>query len=427
MQEIYQKVANCFKKRILEVWKSEETMRAEWEKRLSHVPFSRTDHWQAILYHMFRDCWMEAGPAVKVEPTGYDRHCVLKLLHPLLDYNIFSQILLNLQHYNGMAYQTADAQKEIQRIEKEWKKKQSTLLRPGERPLGAADTMVKIPLTQQENAFNLYLSTIRSLKIITNFTPAISFRVSPMGKTPAFADSNNVSMLGMGADKYLRVLSQLEVYYLIWSPGTSPLMARRDTGPGFPNVAAETQKSGTWFWADGIEYPFVSKSGGEILHDVLFARKLVYEIFGAIDVTKSILTILPRMNSLMVVMDKDNQVVVNILRKLQAQYGCLQIQLGSRVRAEDEAVNPTVTELESADELIEICAKLANPIEAARIRSLKGKFSIKQHESDLRAGSSPSSESPSSSLERSVGTDGVSAKRLHLDIAKRLQEDGLIP
>src|SRR5271166_5605372 len=143
MHDIYLKVAARFKERILEVWKSEETMKVEWAKHLEHVPFSRTDHWQSILYHMFRDCWLEAGPAANVEPTGYDRLYVLRLLYPTLDYNIFSQVLLNLQHYNGMAYMTVDANREIKRLEDEWKKKQITLTLPGERLLGAADTMSK--------------------------------------------------------------------------------------------------------------------------------------------------------------------------------------------------------------------------------------------------------------------------------------------
>ncbi len=378
MHDIYLKVANRFKERILEVWRSEESLKKEWERRFEKLPFNRTDHWQAILYHLFRECWLEAGPLVKVEPTGYDRLYVLKLLHPLLDYNIFSQVLLNLQTYNGMAYQSMDAAAEIKKIEAAWIEKQPLLLTPGERPLGSADTMVKMPKTAQEHQFNLMLSTIRSLKIISNFTPMISFRVSPMGSTPAFADSNNLSMLGMGADRYLRVMPNLEVYYLIWAPKSGPLMARQDTGPGFPNVPGETQKNGTWFWAEGIDYPFISKSGGEVLHDVLFARKLMYDLFAMVDVTKTILIMLPRMNSLMVVTNKTNQVITNTLHQLQLRWGMLQIQLGSRIRAEEEAAKPTMTEVGSADDVVEACAKIVNNSgDANKIRELKGKFSVK--------------------------------------------------
>lgn len=336
MQDVYQRVADRFKDRILEVWQNEESMKVEWNRKFEKIPFSRTDHWQVILYHLFRDCWREKGPEVVVEPTGYDRLAVLKLLHPLLDYNIFSQVLLNLQTYNGMAYQTADATKEVERLQVTWKDKVSSLIEPNETlldPFTGKPTMVKLPKTAQEREYNLTLSAIRSLRIISTFTPMISFRVSPMGSTPAFADSNNLSMLGMGADKYLHVMPQLEVYYLVWQPGTSPLMARQDIGPGFPNVGGEKQRNGTWFWAEGIDYPFISKSGGEVLQDVLFARKLIYEVFGGVDVTKSILTMLPRMSSVLFVMDKQNVLVQNLLEGLQTRYPVLEVMEGSRVHA----------------------------------------------------------------------------------------------
>lgn len=334
LQEMYERVAVRFAERITEIWKSEDSMKVEWERRFKSLPFSRTDHWQAILYHLFRDCYHEVGPTIKLEPTGFDRLSVLLQLHSKLDYNIFSQVLLNLQTYNGMAYLTADAAKESERIKETWKEKVSSLLTPGEKaldPMGPKPTMIKSPKTAQENEYNLTLSALRSLKIIANFTPSISFRVSPMGSTPAFADSNNVSMLGMGADKYLRVLPQLEVYYLVWAPGTAPLMANFS-----PNLM-EASKS--CFIAPDIPlYAFYSKSGGEVLHDVLFARKLMYDTFKGVDVTKSILIMLPRMNSLMFVMDKQNVVVAELLKQFKTRYPMLEIMEGSRFHASRDEV-----------------------------------------------------------------------------------------
>lgn len=428
MQDTYQKVAVRFKERILEIWQSEETMKVEWGRRFSAVPFNRTDHWQAILYNLFRECWKDAGEAAgKFEPTGYDRLAVLRLLAPLLDYNIFSQILLNLQTYNGMAYLTTDAAREVERVKAEWHSQATSLRSPGEPPLdpfAATSTMIKRPMTRQENEYNLIISRVRSLKIISTFTPMISFRVSPMGSTPAFADSNNLSMLGMGADKYLRVLPQLEVYYLLWQPGTCPLMANHDF-----NILEPLDKpgiKGAAFSAPGIPYAFYSKSGGEVLHDVLFARKLMYDLFSAIDVTKNILIMLPRMNSVMMVADKTNKSIADILHQLQIRWPVLQIQLGSRVRAEEEAAKPTVTEVESVDDVIETCAKLANPIDAARIRALKGKFGIKKHEGDVRSGLPASGESLSSAAPILAGADGVQPTQLQLDVASRLRASGLL-
>jgi hypothetical protein len=92
---------------------------------------------------------------------------------------------------------------------------------------------------------------------------------------------------------------------------------------------------------------------------------------------------LPRINSVMVVTDKDNKQIADILHQIQIRWPVLGVQLGSRVRAEEEKANPSVNELASVDEVIEMCAKLANPIEAARIRSMKGKFVIKPKQESL--------------------------------------------
>ena len=174
------------------------------------LPFDRTDHWGGLLWRVFRDCWLEAGPEVRGEPTGHDRNCVLKALAPLLDYSLFTQAMLNLQGYAGMAYQARDAEADIKRLQDEWPKDSKL------RPFEPKARMAKEASTEEEKRYNLVLSTLRSLKTIAGFTPQISFRVSPKGSTPALADSNNVSTLGIGADKYLRVLPGLKrLLYLL--------------------------------------------------------------------------------------------------------------------------------------------------------------------------------------------------------------------
>lgn len=369
---IYKAVATYLAARVREVWDSEDSMKKEWEKSFTHMPFDRTHHWQSIVYRMFRECWVERGPLVKVEPTGFDRLSVLRYLHPLLDYNLFSQVLLNLQTYNGMAYQTQDAQKELQKLKTSWEDE-------GLNPFAPSATMIKSPNNNREFRYNHALSTIRSLSTIQNFTPQISFRVSPMGSTPALADANNLSMLGIGADQYLRVLPQLEVYYLVWD--MAPVMAVHKSNaldPGKPGVQYHTLE------APGIPYAFHSKSGGEVLQEVLFARKLMYTLFEAIDVTKNMLIMLPRMSSLLVVADKHNVAVADALKGLQKRWSLLQIRLGSRmeeVRAAEVA--KTVSEVADPDVIIEQCAGVADllkaPVVAQNIRRLKGKFSIKYH------------------------------------------------
>ena len=210
--EIYQRVADTFAIRIHEVFLSEETLEAEFKKNFEHLEFSRTDHWSGILYKMFRDCWYSAGPEVKSEPTSYDRLAVLRCLYHILDYSLFTQILLNLQTYTGMAYMTKDAEDEMEKLKAAWPKNAEL------NPFEPKAKMVKLATTDEEKQHNNILSTIKSLKIISQFTPQISFRVSPLGSTPAFADSRNISMIGIGGDKYLKTLPNLKPFYFTGHP-----------------------------------------------------------------------------------------------------------------------------------------------------------------------------------------------------------------
>src|SRR5208337_2047196 len=164
MEEIYQKVAEVFAKRIDEVFESEATLEAEFRRNFPALPFDRTDHWMAIIYTILSDAWLAAGPVVKVNPTGYDKLKILRHAHPLLDYNLFTQILLNLQGYTGMAYLTGDAEKEIERLKTEWPKEYK--LTPFASPKAK---QMKVAVTDEEKAYNNTLSTLRSLRLISQF------------------------------------------------------------------------------------------------------------------------------------------------------------------------------------------------------------------------------------------------------------------
>jgi hypothetical protein len=317
MEETYNKVAKTFADRINAVFESEKTLEEEFKKNYELLPFDRTDHWQGIIYNIMRDAWYESGPGVKTEPTGYDRLLILKASHDLLDYNLYSQILLNLQTYNGMAYQSQAADKEIERLKAEWPKEAKL------DPFAPKAKMVKLAevVTEEQKKYNTTISTLRALRIISQFNPDVSFRVSPKGKTPALADSRNVSMLGEGGDKYLKTLPNLAVWYLTWS-SVFPLAKFVPTNPPNPE--------GMEFRAEGISYSFFSKSGGDILQDVLFVRKLIYEITGDVDLTQENCTVIPRMNSMLIVADKYGTSLKKSIERLKAQYPTLTLVEGAR-------------------------------------------------------------------------------------------------
>lgn len=318
MHEIYQRVAEQFATRINQVFESEETLKAEFKRNFEVLEFDRTEHWSGIIYCLLRDAWLEFGPEVKAEPTGYDKLTILKKAHHLLDYNLFTQVLLNLQGYTGMHYMTGDAEKEITRLKEAWPKDYKL------DPFAPKARMVKQAevVTDEQKQYNQMLSTLRALRIITQFTPQVSFRVSPKGSTPAFADSRNISMIGEGGDKYLKTMPNLGVWYLTWD--IVPTMA-------FPiRTEKVDDKPGIVFHVAGMAYEFVSKSGGEVLHDVLFARKLMYEIFREVDVTQETCIMVPRMRSILIVADKYGTSLKSAIDKLSKAHPQLKLVEGAR-------------------------------------------------------------------------------------------------
>jgi len=318
MQEIYQRVADTFAARIHEVFLSEEAMQAEFKKTFEHLEFSRTDHGSTLLNKMFRDCWIASGPEIKSEPTGYDKLAVLRCLYNQLDYALFTQVLLNLQSYTGMAYLTSDAQAEVDKLKATWPKDAKL------NPFEPKAKMVKNASTDEEKQHNNVLSTLKSLKILAQFTPQVSYRLSPIGTTPAFSDSRNISMLGVGGDKYLKTLPNLKPFYIHWAPDSGPTMAKATFGSPGGSFAT------TGFMAEGIPYPFFSKSGGEILQEVLFARKIMDEVFAAHDITSEMCIMIPRMNSVLIVTDQYGTHLKKAFEKLKAQYSMLELTEGVR-------------------------------------------------------------------------------------------------
>jgi hypothetical protein len=324
MQEIYQRVADTFATRIYEVFLDEESMKQEFRKTFEHLDFDRTTHGSTLLSKMFRDCWRTSGPEVKSEPTSFDKQAVLRCLYHRLDYSLFTQVLLNLQSYTGMVYMTGDAEKEMAKLKDAWS--EDAKLNPFE----PKAKMVKNAATDEEKQHNNILSTLKSLKIISQFTPQVSWRVSPMGSTPAFSDSRNISMLGVGGDKFLRVLPNLKAFYIHWEPATAPDMAERKVET-FNKFMPEPDPRGTQFKVEGIPYPFWSKSGGEVLQQVLFSRKLMAEVFKAHDITSEMCILIPRMSSILIVTDQYGLHLKLAFDKLKGQYPMIMLS-GDRIR-----------------------------------------------------------------------------------------------
>jgi len=341
MLEIYQRVAELYVKRINEVFTSEDTMKAEFYKMFPFQPdkngkmvesieFSRTDHWNAILWKMFEDAWLEAGPEVKSKPTGYDKLTIMKLIHPLLDYNLFTQVCLNLQGYTGMAYRLGDAQAVLNKIKGSWK-------HPKLNPFAPKVKRIKDAKDKDEVKFNSIIGRVRSVNLIAQFDGQSSFRVTPKGSTPAFADSRNLSMIGVEGDRYLKTLPNLKPFYISWLPGTTPQFYTSKE-QNFQTCGNKPGTNPMVLHFPGIEYPILSSSGGDITNEVMFSRFVMYEVFHDFDILNETCIMIPRMNSVLVVTQVDGKHIKQTFERLKAQYPVLEFNEGVRYK-EEEAVD----------------------------------------------------------------------------------------
>lgn len=278
---IYSRVAREYAFKIREIFASEDTLKAYFTKVFSSLEFTRTDHWRGLLGKLLTDVWFDYGPEVRTVPTQYDQEQILIQLYDHMDYNLFTQVMLNLQKYVGFAYNIAKAKEQVEALEAFYKGKDKS-------PFAPKATMVKYATKFDELRYNNDLSALKALRIIEKFSIANSYRVTPMGSTPAFADSLNISMMGAGGDKYLVTIPNVRVHFYSWAQ--TPYIL-------------EIQPDGT-FRTPGISYNFTSKSGGDTLNEVLFSRWVAHQVFGVIK-ENTVKVIIPRMNSVMVVTDNE--------------------------------------------------------------------------------------------------------------------------
>lgn len=281
VEYVYEKVAVEFAKQVNEIFENEQTLEACFKDIFKNAEFSRTDNWSSILFKKLDACWREHGPDKLAGLTTHDRFTILEILPDYLDFNIYSQVALNLQNWSLVTYEKHDSKDVLEKIAKKWEKFSQTPLSPGAK-------MVKDAFRLADLDFNKDLSTVKSLKTINGISPNISFRVTPKGKTPAFADSQNFSTIGIGGDEYVKCAPKHTVWYISWRPGSTPFILEATDNGGFMTA--------------GCTYPFFSKSGGETLNEVLYSRGVAFAFWTGLGVGT---LCLPRMNSVMVVTSQD--------------------------------------------------------------------------------------------------------------------------
>lgn len=312
---MYKRVAKAFADRIRAIFANEDTLKAAHEKYFQALPFDRTDRWNVILRRELTEVWKEHGPVVKSDTTPFDEGWILWFLAQGLDYPIFTQVLLNLQP-NGLITYGSGAER-MDELKKKWEGKSPS-------PFDAKAKMHKVAapnenLSLPQIDFNMDLSTLKALKIVAGATSPRSFRVSPVKATPALTDSENLSMLGVGGDRFLRLLPGTKAYYFTWEQT--------------PQVVEPGEQANTFFESRIPAIEFESKSGGDILNEVIMSRLVTYLAFSNLD-PETAKAFLPRMHSVLLVTDARTEEIWDIEEALTAQFGnAVRIEEGARGQA----------------------------------------------------------------------------------------------
>lgn len=310
-QTMYMAVATELARRVKAIFASEDTLKETFAKYFSQLPFDRTERWNTILKAELRAAWKIAGPPTGSSSTTlFDEAHILHYLFSALmyDYNLFTQVLLNIQPSFLLNYRMPDAEATVLQLSAKWEGKSPS-------PFDSKPRMFKMTATEEEIAFNRDLSTLKAMRIVAALTFSRSYRVSPIGTTPALTDSQNLSMLGVGGDQYLALNNEdRRAYYFCWDQAPERLT------PG--------EKPGL-FTAESIPYPFESKTGGQILNATLFAREVAAFIYYCLP-AHQIKVVLPRMNSVLLVTDlvvKDDS---ELLKRVENYFPMVRMHRDSR-------------------------------------------------------------------------------------------------
>lgn len=244
---------------IKAIWKDEESMSLAYADLLhaEKTLFDRTDHAANLLRKILEKVWK--NHVTDYSPVAYDIEEITGRLLHLLDYNLFTQVYPNLRAFT-LRYDSSAADKEVARalemLPEELKKDFSN-------PKTKYATEEKIP----DGMTRGYYNTVIAASKMGSLNPFTSFRISPVGSTPAFADSSNFSGFSIYLDQFLESSDpNRRIAVLRWTNGeVIDLSTGAESEPG---VGVVTHFA-------GIDEPIVSKSGGPILSQVMFARKMM--------------------------------------------------------------------------------------------------------------------------------------------------------
>lgn len=235
-------------KSVEEIWQSEASMEEAYKDILHISKFDRTADASKLVNRVVDN---EVMMTMSGTPLYYDKR--IWILQHIQDFNLASQLLLNCQE-GSVHFDIPKLDNDTQAWQREGNFEASPFDKKA-KFMGGED--------EKSKKFNTILAGVRNLKILSaGLVGFNSFRVSPIGSTPALADLNNLSNLSlMGLNNYV-------------GPDVKVWALNHKAIEEFIHLRHLEDGS---FMADGLAYPIFSKSGGDIAPRTITSRWMAYQ------------------------------------------------------------------------------------------------------------------------------------------------------
>lgn len=251
---------------ISTIWQSEATMEAAYTERLKLTKLDRTKDARKLVWKLMED--LVGQHAVPFDVKRW-------ILENVPDFNIRSQLLLNTLG-GFITFKGAELQTAVKNAEEQYKA--ASVMNP----FAKGAKFIETPEDDNQEQYNRTLGQIRNAKILGSGVGLNSFRISPIGSTPALADAHNLSSLSIvGLKPFLK-------------EGVSIKLLKHDVIAKRINL--RQREDGGWI-ADGLEYPIHSSSGGDIAPRAIAARWAVADLLGKWGV---LTVVVPKYDSLLI-------------------------------------------------------------------------------------------------------------------------------
>ena len=291
-------IAQSVAARVIATWASEADMVAVFERCHRGPKFDRTGHGRAIVEKLFGETWAGAVPG-RV-PNAWDQLRVAYFLAQDLkdDYNLCTQVIPNLlpvplrvrhAELQALVTKTAEAFEGRTDVPNPFKEK---------RPKLKVTAATHSPEVVAEYVRATGIAKAASILEVDGFSN-LSFRVTPLGKTPAFSDSMSYGQLPVVADPYVEILPtyQQQGYdslFLSWG-AEDALLEMHPQEDGSILVPSLPEGRGR----------FVSESGGSMLGQAMWSRYVAGRVLacwasGPAEAVHPI-AVIPRLNSVQVI------------------------------------------------------------------------------------------------------------------------------